>query len=265
MTRDRGTYGPLDRDRHFVLGWGADRLAAHAQARAFDATIGPALPMIDIASRAGNAANRLWVGTQLMGGRDEAEKSVAVVGQEFFHTGSDRTRAIVTLSTSFQALANDLAVWHAAHMDAQNATALAQWLHADVTPTLEEWNLFAAREAGSWWRKVATSWGTFENWMLRLRQLRALARAHGVVLQSSEPPPLPKTVFQRSEEGSGSDGATILGVLKIGAAAAITIMGAIGVFAVTRELVRKKNEVIPAAAPAAAPNLRACRSSYVAR
>lgn len=223
-----------------MVGWGADQLASYSYGQTVGAALRPVLPAIDIASRTGRAGRHLWTGTQLMGGRDEAEKPLAVVGQELFHTGADRTRAIATLSTGFKSLSNDLAVWQMANKELPTTTATAQWLDADVTPTIEEWNLFAMQATGSWWRKVATSWDTFENWMLRLRQLRSLARAHGVVLQSSEPPPLPKTVFQRSEEGNGSEGAAMLGALKIGAATVLTIMGAVGVLAVTRELLMKK-------------------------
>jgi hypothetical protein len=167
---------------------------------------------------------------------------ITAIGQELFHTVADRTNAIAMISTCFFALVNDLAVWQMANKDLPTATATAQWLAADVTPTFEEWNLFARRQNGSWWRKLATSWDTFENWLLRLQQLRALARAHGVVLQSSEPLPLPKTVFQRSEEGNGSKTATMLGVLKIGGATALTIIGAAGTFAVVRELIKKRQK-----------------------
>jgi hypothetical protein len=236
MTRDRGSYGPLDRDQHFVIGWGADHLAAQVQDRTIGAALRPILPAIDIATRTGRAANQLWVGTRMMGGRDEAEKPLAVVGQELFHTVADRVRAIASLSTGFQALASDLAVWQTANSDAPNATTSAQWLAADVTPTLEEFRGFVERESKSWWIKVATSWETFETWWDRLRQLRSLARAHGIALQSVEPTPLPKTIWQQGAEGKGSEATALLGVLKIGAAAVITIMGAVGAYVVIRQL-----------------------------
>jgi hypothetical protein len=239
MTRDRGTYGPLDRDRHFVVGWGADHLTSYARDRTIGAAIRPVLPAIDIAARTGRAAHRLRLGAQI-GGRDEADKSLAVVGQELFHTVADRTRAIAMLSTGFKALANDLAVWQTANKDAPDASSTAQWLAADVTPTLDEWRNFVEHESESWWTKLATSWETFEEWWNRLRQLRSLARAHGVRLQSVEPVPLPKTIWQRGAEGKGSEATALLGVLKIGALAILGVMGAAGLYAVVRDLRPKR-------------------------
>jgi hypothetical protein len=242
VTRDRGSYGPLDRDRHFVIGWGTDHLASYAVDRATIAAVGPVLPAIDLATRSSRAANRLWTGTRLIGGRAEAEKSPARVGQELFHTVADRTRAIASLSTGFQALANDLAVWQTVNATAPNATATAQWLAADVTPTLDEWRGFVERESKSWWTKVATSWETFEEWWTRLRQLRSLARAHGFALQSVEPVELPKTIWQKGAEGKGSEATALLGVLKIGVLSVITVMGAVGAYAVIRQLRPKHAE-----------------------
>lgn len=240
MTRDRGTYGPLDHDHNPVIGWVGNQAVDYVRDRTIGASLRPVLPAIDLAARTSRAGDRLWVGTRLMGDRGEADKPLAVVGQELFHTVADRVRAIALLSTSFQALANDLAVWQTSHMDSPGATAAVQWFASDVTPALDEWVLFAAHENRSWWRKAATSWDTFENWMLRLRQLRSLARAHGIVLQSAEPAKLPKTIWQRSEEGHGSEVTALLGVLKIGAAAAITMMGAVGVYKVLRDLRTKR-------------------------
>ena len=242
MTRDRGSYGPLDRDRHFVIGWGADHLAGYAMDRTTVAALRPILPAIDIATRSSRAANRLWVGTRMTGGRDEADKSPAVIGQELFHTVADRTRAIASLSTGFQALVSDLAVWQTVNSTAPNATATAQWLAADVTPTVDEFRGFVERESKSWWTKVATSWETFEQWWDRLRQLRSLARAHGIALQSVEPTPLPKTIWQSGAEGKGSEATALLGVLKIGVLSVITVMGAVGAYAVIRQLRPKHAE-----------------------
>jgi hypothetical protein len=244
VTRERGTYGPLDRDRHFVAGWGADYLSAQVQDRTIGAALRPILPAISIATRADRAATRLWHGTRLMGGRNEADKPVAVVGQELFHTVADRARAIASLSTGFQALSSDLAVWQTANRDLPSASATAQWLAADVTPTLDEFRGFVEHENRSWWTKLATSWETYTGWWDRLKQLRALARAHGIVLQSVEPVPLPKTIWQHGAEGTGSEATALLGVLKIGAAAVLTVMGAVGVYAVIRELRPKRSAEI---------------------
>jgi hypothetical protein len=163
-------------------------------------------------------------------------RSGTAVGQELLHTVSDRERALAQISTGFKALASDLAVWLLSNTEQPGASARAQWLAADVTPTLEEWNVFSAHEARSWWTKLATSWETFEQWWDRLKQLRSLARAHGISLQSAEPVPLPKTIWQQGAEGKGSEATAVLGVLKIGALSALTIMGAAGLFAAIHNL-----------------------------
>jgi hypothetical protein len=129
-----------------------------------------------------------------------------------------------------------MAVWLTSNSDQPGASTRAQWLAADVTPTLEEWNAFVTHEGRSWWTKLATSWETFEQWWDRLKQLRSLARAHGIMLQSAEPVPLPKTIWQQGAEGRGSEATAILGVLKIGALAALTIMGAAGLFSAIHNL-----------------------------
>lgn len=237
---DRGTYRALDRERHFIVGWGADQFTSYVQDRTIGAALRPVLPVVDGVARTGRAAQHWWVGSQMVGGRDEAEKPLAQVGQEFFHTVADRDRAIAMLSTHFKALANDLATWHLANKGAANATASVQWLDADVTPTLEEWHAFVAHEKLSWWTKAATSWETFEEWWNRLRQLRALARAHGILLQSSEPVSLPKTIWQRGASGKGTEATALLGVFKVGVFAALTITGAVSLFAIVRDLRPRK-------------------------
>lgn len=227
MTRGRGNYGgQINRDEDGVVGWGTDHAIDYARERVFDTTIRPVLPAIDLASRADMATNRLW----------KAASTAPTVGQELFHTVADRTRAIAALSTGFQALAADLAIWQTTHKDAADATQVAQWLAADVTPTLDEWRAFADREEKSWWTKLATNWDTYSEWWNRLKALRALARAHGVLLQSVEPSPLPKTVWEKSAEGKGSEAVALLGVLKLGALAVLGIMGAAGLYSVIREL-----------------------------
>jgi hypothetical protein len=233
MTRDRGTYGPLDRNRNWILAWGADQTTDYVRDRTVGAALRPAMPVISDVFRAGRGARRFWTASREIGGRVEAEKSAAQIGQELFHTAADRDRAISQLSTGFRALASDLAVWQTSNKNHPDAGKNAQWLAADVTPTLEEWNDFVARQK-SWWTKRATSWETFEQWWDRLKQLRSTARTHGFTLQSAEPVPLPKTIWQLSDEGKGSEATAVLGVLKIGALTALSIMGAAGLYAAIR-------------------------------
>lgn len=242
MSRDRGSYGPLDRDRHFVSGWGADQIAAHTYARTVGRVVQPIIPMAILGVRAQRSADRLWTGMRLTGGRDEASRPLSRVGQELFHTVADRTRVLSMLSTSFQSLSSDLAVWQTANRDLPQATSTAQWIAADVTPTLDEWRQFVEHESRSWWSKLATNWETYEEWLTRLRQLRSMARAHGILLQSAEPVDLPKTIWQRGAEGKGSEAAALLGVLKIGAGALLTIMGIVGVYEVVHKLRPKRDD-----------------------
>jgi hypothetical protein len=242
MTRERGSYGPLDRDRHWAVGWGADRAADYVRDRTVGAVLRPVIPVVADVSRAREGAQRWWDASRAIGGRGEAARPVTEIGQELFHTVGDRERAIAHLSTGFRALADDLAVWQTSNTNHPDASANAQWLAADVTPMLEEWNQFVDHERKSWWTKLATSWETFEGWWERLKQMRALARAHGITLQSSEPTPLPKTIWQKSAEGKGSEATAILGVLKIGALSALAIMGAAGLYGAVRNL-RAKNRI----------------------
>lgn len=239
MTRDRGSYGPLDRERHWAVGWATDEAVGYARDKTVGAALRPAMPAIEDVFAAGRGARRLWTASRGISGRVGAERpavQIVQLGQDLFHTPADRDRAIAQLSTGFRSLANDLAVWLSSNEEHPDATKTAQWIASDVTPTLEEWKAFVTREQKSWWTKVATSWQTFEGWWDRLKQLRSIARSHGVQLQSAEPMPLPKTIWQHSAEGTGSEATAILGVLKIGAFAALGIMGAAGLYAAIRNL-----------------------------
>jgi hypothetical protein len=235
MTRDRGHYGPLDRDRHWVVGWGADRVSDRVQDR-IGAAIAPYMPVVADISSARRGAQRWWEASRAIGGRSEAERPATEIGQELFHTVADRERAIIYLSTSFRALVSDLAIWQESNKGHPDASINAQWFAADVTPTLEEWNEFVEHERKSWWTKLATSWETFPMWWERLKQLRSLARAHGIMLQSAELVPLPKTIWEKSAEGKGTEATAILGVLKIGAYTMLGIMGVAGLYGAVRNL-----------------------------
>ena len=204
MARDRGNYGPADRGppngQNWIAGWTVD----HA-----------------------------------MDSRHQRGRSVAEMGQDLVHTGPDRDRAIAQISANFRQLTSDLSTWLSANPDHNAAKNVASWIAADVTPALAEWGEFVAREKKSWWTNLATSWDTFESWADRVKQFRALARAHGVTLQSAEPVPLPKTIWQHTQSGNGSEGMAILGVLKIGAIATLGIMGAAGLYTAVRNLRNK--------------------------
>lgn len=238
MTRDRGSYGPLDRDRHYVIAWGTDRAVDYARDRTIGAALRPVLPAVDVASRTSRAASRWWIGSRGLGGRDDAQKPLTQVGQELFHSIPDRTHAIAAISTYFRAFVDDLSSWMLANPS--RASVVASWIAADVTPLLEEFQRFVARQDASWWTKAATRWDTYEDFFDRLRTLRGLARVHGIVLQSAEPVPLPKTIWERGDEGKGSQAAAILGVAKVGVFAALSVVGAVTLFGILRDLSRSK-------------------------
>jgi len=230
VSRDRGNYGPIDRQRHGVIGWVADQAGDHAVSVALE----PALPAIEGAFGIGRGMDRLR--TAARGLAPAVHASRAQIGQDLVHTGADRDRAIEQISADFRALSSDLGAWLSSNAANPVAANVARWIAADVTPALAEWAEFAAREKRSWWTKLATNWSTFEGWADRVKQFRSLARAHGVVLQSAEPQPLPKTIWQHTENGNSSEAMAILGVLKIGALTALGIMGAAGLITAIRNL-----------------------------
>ena len=231
MTRDRGNYGPSDPDQHWLANLGIDRAVSYVDDRTNGAVWAHAADVM----RAQHGAQRWWCATDAIR-RSSEKRPLTEIGQALFHSVGDRERVIQQLSTGFKALVNDLAIWQSTNMEHPDASSNAQWLAADVIPTLDEFNEFVAHEQKSWWTKLATSWETFEGWFDKLKQMRALARAHGIVLQSPEPQPLPKTIWEKTEEGKGSESMAILGVLKIGALGALAIMGAAGFYGAIRNL-----------------------------
>lgn len=236
----RGTYRPIDREKHPIMGWTEDRAVHYAKERAYDAAARPLLPYVPTigrAIRAHHAAQNLRDGILLSSsGRSEAEKPLSQIGGELFHGFIDRQRATARISEDFHALADDIGAWFKTNQASANASSIAQWIVTDVTPAIEGWNKFVASEDTSWWTKGSTNWTTFEGWQNRLRQLRSVARTHGISLESGEPDELPKTASHVGVEGKGAKVAALLGVLKIAAAAALGIGGFVALYAVVREL-----------------------------
>jgi len=235
----RGHYGPVDRQTNygFVVGFAEDEAKGYLRDRTIGRAARAALPF----ARGYYGAKRAYVGAQMLGNRVDASKPLAQVGSEWFHSVADRARAVARLDADFKALSDDLATWQTANVSAPTATTTAQWLAADVTPTLTEWNQFAARESSSWFARAATSWEVFEDWQARLRRLRELARAHGVSLQSAEPVDLPKTIWQHGASGTGGELASWMGVLKIAIGAALAITGVVTLYSVVREISSRRS------------------------
>lgn len=225
----RGTYRPLNADRHLVAAYATDEALDYARDRTIGTTARAILPTYDAMSRVATGARDAYRGSKLF--RDRGATPYAKVGSDWFHSIADRQRAVAQISTDFQTFTNDLASWIPGH-DA----AAAQWVDASVTLTLKEWATFAAHESSSWWVKAATNWTAFEEWQERLKRLRELARAHGIVLSSAEPVDLPRTVWEQGANGEGNQVASILGVLKVAAVGALAITGAMTLLSGLRDL-----------------------------
>jgi hypothetical protein len=159
----------------------------------------------------------------------------AQVGAELWHSTSDRMHVIQRLSTDFLNFQNDLAAGLATRT-AEQKSSDEIWVTADIKPTLAEWQAFAAREAGSWLARLTTSWAVFKQWLDRLRQLRALARAHGIALGSAEPLDLPTTIWERGTTGGGTSSDTLFGFLWVCVYAAVGITGFTALYAALRDL-----------------------------
>jgi hypothetical protein len=242
----RGCYRPLDRRANPVIGWGAQYAVDHAALRALEHVLPPVIPVIgavDRAVRAHAGARGVYTGLRMMGGRADAEGSLARVGGAWWHGTEDRVVAISAISAAITDLVRDLMTELQQRRDAAEQhntpdllralTADVAWVTADVQPTVAQWQAFVARQAGSMWTMVATDWTVFEDWLDRVRRLRQLARARGFHLTTPEPHDLPKTVWQRGAEGEGGPAAW-LGVLKISVAAAVGLAGFIGLYAALR-------------------------------
>lgn len=162
------------------------------------------------------------------------------VGAELWHSSEDRLRAVQEIAGEFQAFQSDLAQGLAARAAARKATDTSPsdeiWVKADIVPTLTEWQAFAARETSSWITRFTTTWEVYEDWKDKLRHLRALARAHGLILTSPEPRDLPRTVWDRGTSGSGSMTDTWLGAAKVVVLAAVGVTGFVTLYSAIRDL-----------------------------
>ncbi len=251
--RPRGEPGPIDPARNPILAWGVDAAADIAKDVARDGAIGwalrpamPAITAVRTGMRAHDATRGMYRGTKMMDGRRVAP--MAQVGAEWWHGTGDRTRAMGQITADLHALVTDLMAQiqmrrRAVEENPSDAATLAfegdtRWLQADVQTALEQWKTFVARESESLWTLIATDWRAFVSWSERIRRLRELARARGFVLTSPDPGPLPKTIWERGEEGEGGPAAW-LGVLKVGVAAALGISGFIGLYTVVRAVARR--------------------------
>lgn len=154
-----------------------------------------------------------------------------VVAGDLLHGDGDRVRALAQLETEWLTFSMDL-------LRAMNAgqRTYDQWVQVNVVPTLHDWEAFRAQEMAAWTTRLTTSWSAFEQWQERLRRLRELARVQGVELASPEPTPLPKTVWEKGEAGSGGTTDVLWTLLKTCVYAAVGITGVVTLYAVVRDM-----------------------------
>ena len=210
------------------MSWGVDRAAMHV--------VAPIMPTVNAVHRVNAGARDAWSGMQAFS--DRGEKSTAAIGSEWFHSVADRQRAIAQIATDMQTFHDDAvaAITKRSSDGTPDSATDAQWLQLDVMPTLLEWNEFAKRENASWLTRAATDWEAFTSWQERLRRLRELARARGIALQSLEPVPLAKTIWEQGATGDGNKVASAFGLLRLAIIASIGILGAATLYSALRDL-----------------------------
>jgi hypothetical protein len=178
------------------------------------------------------AVRRIYVGAE--GVRQDGRRGERMVSAgEWFHGASDRTNALAQLGIDFQALLGDLER-HA--ISAQDAA----WVITEVVPALRAWEAFVQREASSALAPWVTEWSVYEAWWDRLTRIRELARARGIILESPDPLPLPKTIWQRGAQGEGSPLDTWFGFLKTGIFAAVAVTGFVSLWAILAQFRRSR-------------------------
>lgn len=146
-----------------------------------------------------------------------ADKSIMVMG-EFFHGSGDRRAALDAIDADVATLQDDIL---------RNATSPgdAAWSLTEIVPSVAAWHDFATRERESTLGAWITEWSAFKQWHAKIVRLRELARARGIALQSPDPIPLPETIWERGERGSGSGLDRAFTLAKWIAYAAIGVLG----------------------------------------
>lgn len=195
-----------------------------------------------IANTTRRAAHGVWTAARFNDNVHQDPKPFAVVGAEWFHSAEDKVRAVHLIDQDFKIFQEDLGHAMAARLATIAPEQLAaddQWVKTDVIPTSIKWQEFLNRETASWLARWTTNWDTFEDWQEKLKRLRELARARGIILTTAEPTPLPKTVWERGASGAGSTADTWLGMLKVVVLAGIGVTGFVTLFSVFRDLSKR--------------------------
>jgi hypothetical protein len=204
--------------------WAAYEAAAHVA--------GPyARAYVDIADTASRARGRLrdaYVGCEMLK-QDGRRGEHAVSAGEWFHGASDRAAALGQISADFHAFLGDLNL-HA------TSPADAAWIAAVVKPTIDDWQEFANKQGSSTLSPWVTEWSVYESWQERLRRLRELAHSRGIVLESPDPVPLPKTIWQRGREGEGGGVDVMMGLVKTMLFGVLALTGVVGFYVLVRDV-----------------------------
>ncbi len=153
----------------------------------------------------------------------------AVMGGELAHGGADRRNALARIGVGFESFRADVVLSASLEHD-------AQWIETDLAPALAEWQEFVGRMARSSLIAYVTKWSVFERWWDRLHRLRQAARARGIHLASPEPTPLPKTVWQRGADGTGSSTDAWISLGRKAFFGALAVAGAVGLYATIRKV-----------------------------
>ena len=140
-----------------------------------------------------------------------------LVGGNLYHDAVDRKEALAQLRGDFDRL----------HADLANAVPVTAPIAVALAPTFDAFDDFYTAETTHTLAPWITEWSVFEAWKERVAWARMAARAAGVPLGSPEPTNLPKTMWERGQDGTGSgtDRAFVFGrdLFKLGLGVAAVI------------------------------------------
>ena len=163
-------------------------------------------------------------------GTEDATSS-EVVGGALYHDDADREAALAAIDLGFARFRADIEP-RATAID--TPPARTQWWRVEVSPMLDEWMTFRAKQA-NWVTRTATEWSTYEAWASLLRALRSGARVQGLALMSPEPVDLPRTMFERGSTGRGGPIEAAWTIGRVLLYTAIGVAGAVGVYTVAKD------------------------------
>lgn len=181
-------------------------------------------------------------------GRGSHDQPDTIVGGDLYHSDADRARAVATIDVAFSEFRADV---EPRVTEISAPPARAQWWSADVAPMLSDWTAFRDHQS-SWVARAATEWSTYEAWLTVLRNLRAGARAQGLVLTSPEPQRLPQTVFEQGAAGRGGKLEAAWTIGRVLLYTAIGVAGVAGIYTVWRDLGARDDETQPIGPPESA-------------